>query len=273
MPELPEVETIRRALESGGRGGPAIPGMRIELAALFWEKTLAIPDSKKFREQLIGQTVVSVNRRAKFLDIELSQDHLLFHLRMSGDIRVEEKQLDALAHDRLIIGFDNNYRLVFNDTRKFGRVWLVNDTTEILGKIGPEPLDQSFSEEDFFNRLKTRHRQLKPLLMDQSFIAGLGNIYTDEALHMAGLHPLLLASNLTRQQASDLLRAIRQQLESGIRNNGASIDWVYKGGNFQNTFRVYGKAGKACPECGTLITKLKVGQRGTHICPQCQPFD
>jgi len=108
--------------------------------------------------------------------------------------------------------------------------------------------------------------------MDQSFIAGLGNIYTDEALHSAGLHPLLLAPNLTRQQASDLLRAIRQQLEAGIRNNGASIDWVYKGGNFQNTFRVYGKAGKPCAECGTLITKLKVGQRGTHICPQCQPY-
>lgn len=272
MPELPEVETIRRALETGGRGGPAIPGMRIESAALFWEKTLAIPDSNRFKEHLIGQQVMQVNRRAKFLDVQLSQDHLLFHLRMSGDIRVEDKQLPILTHDRLIIRFDNDYRLVFNDTRKFGRVWLVNDTRQIFDKIGPEPLDQSFTEEEFFNRLKTRKRLLKPLLMDQSFIAGLGNIYTDEALHMAGLHPLLLASDLTRQQATNLLQAIRQQLEEGIRNNGASIDWAYRGGNFQNIFRVYGKAGKPCAECGTLIIKHKVGQRGTHICPQCQPY-
>lgn len=272
MPELPEVETIRSALQSGGRGGPAIPGWEIKSADLLWDKTLAVPDKSAFKQQIIGQKVIQINRRAKYLDIELSKAHLLIHLRMSGDIRVEEIKTTLQPHDRLIIVFTNDYRLVFNDTRKFGRAWFLEDPQSVLNKLGPEPLDESFTDNDFFTRLKKHKRLLKPLLLDQTFIAGLGNIYTDEALHLAGLHPLLIASELSWKQASDLLTAIRRQLNEGISRNGASIDWVYRGGSYQNMFRVYGRSGKPCAECGTLIARLKVGQRGTHICPQCQPF-
>ena len=118
--------------------------------------------------------------------------------------------------------------------------------------------------------LHRRSRQLKPLLMDQRFIAGLGNIYTDEALHLAKLHPLAVSDQLTREESARLLAAIREVLGEGIRRNGASIDWVYRGGDFQNYFSVYGRAGSPCPNCGTPIERLVVGQRGTHICPNCQ---
>ncbi len=141
----------------------------------------------------------------------------------------------------------------------------------MVSKLGPEPLDLSLTPDDFFNRLQLRSRQLKPLLLDQTFIAGLGNIYTDEALHLARLHPLRGSDTLTYQEAERLLAAIRTVLTEGIRTEGASIDWVYRGGGFQNNFRVYGRAGEPCPVCGTPIERIIVGQRGTHFCPVCQP--
>jgi formamidopyrimidine-DNA glycosylase len=136
--------------------------------------------------------------------------------------------------------------------------------------LGPEPLEKEFTSEWLYNSLHARKRQLKPLLLDQTFIAGLGNIYTDESLNMAKLHPLALANTVKPAQAEGLHKAIRAVLKEGIRRNGASIDWVYRGGEYQNHFRVYDQEGKPCPACGTTIRKLIVGQRGTHICPKCQ---
>jgi formamidopyrimidine-DNA glycosylase len=133
-----------------------------------------------------------------------------------------------------------------------------------------EPLSEEFSPEWFYSALHHRRRQLKPLLLDQSFLAGLGNIYTDEALHLAKLHPLSLSESLSKKQVNGLWHAIREVLEEGIRRNGASIDWVYRGGDFQNHFRVYGRTGEPCPVCKTPIQRITVGQRGTHFCPHCQ---
>ena len=161
-------------------------------------------------------------------------------------------------------------RLAFNDTRKFGRAWLVKDRREILSDLGPEPFDTDLDATQFHQMLVSRSRQIKPLLMDQHFLAGLGNIYTDEALHLVKIHPQRTSDRISRHEASRLLKAIRAVLEEGIRRNGASIDWVYKGGDFQNYFRVYGRSGEACLECGSTIQRLVVGQRGTHICPHCQ---
>ncbi len=160
--------------------------------------------------------------------------------------------------------------MVFNDTRKFGRVWLTDDMEKVLGRLGPEPLGQSFTSHWLYDALQSCHRQLKPLLLDQTFLAGLGNIYTDEALHMAKLHPRALSDSVTAKQAERLHQAIQFILQEGIRRNGASIDWVYRGGDFQNHFRVYGRDGEPCLVCGTTIQKIIVGQRGTHICPNCQ---
>ena len=277
MPELPEVETIARVLRDGsGDYQTSIIGCQVTRAELLWERTLAAPDPGKFQELIVGQTIQSLSRRGKFLVFSLTDLTLLIHLRMSGDMRVESMLADSSEpkpfekHDRLALAFKNGQRLVFNDTRKFGRAWLVKDPAEVLGGLGPEPLNDQLTSDKFFNMLHSRGRQLKPLLMDQRFIAGLGNIYTDEALHLAKLHPLAVSDQITHEGSARLLIAIRGVLSEGIRRNGASIDWVYRGGDFQNYFNVYGRAGSPCPICGTLIERLVVGQRGTHICPNCQ---
>ena len=272
MPELPEVETIARTLR------PQLIGRRIIEADVRWARTVAMPSARKFKEQIAGQRIVDVSRRAKFLYIRLSTPrepqgkayNLLIHLRMSGDLVIKQGKIKPEKHDRLILTLTGNRSLVFNDTRKFGRVWLTKDIEKVLGRLGPEPLSDDFTPNWLYNSLRSRHRQLKPLLLDQTFLAGLGNIYTDEALHMAKLHPRALSDSITAGQAKKLHQAIQAILQEGIRRNGASIDWVYRGGDFQNHFRVYGRDGEPCPVCGAVIEKIIVGQRGTHICPNCQ---
>jgi formamidopyrimidine-DNA glycosylase len=266
MPELPEVETIVRTLR------PALLGKSILSADLYWERSLVVPSPAVFKKQIRDQQVTSVGRRAKFLDFELSTYHLLIHLRMSGDLLVVFGGYQPTVHDRLVLRLSGDSCLVFTDPRKFGRVWFVKDPEPIFRGLGLEPLSDAFTSAWLFEALQSRRRQLKPLLLDQTFLAGMGNIYTDEVLHLAKLHPLSLSDSVNKEQAALLRDAVRQVLEEGIRRNGASIDWVYRGGDFQNHFRVYGRAGKACPVCGTTIERITVGQRGTHICPHCQVY-
>jgi formamidopyrimidine-DNA glycosylase len=272
MPELPEVETIARKLR------PHLLGKIIKDADLRWARTLALPSPRKFKELIRGQEILEVTRRAKYFILQLSDYGLLIHLRMSGDLFIKESKMKPEKHDRLILHLlpaqnaadSRSSNLVFNDTRKFGRVWLTKNTEEVLDKLGPEPLSRQFTPQWLHAALHTRHRQLKPLLLDQTFLAGLGNIYTDEALNLAKLNPLAVSDSVTAQQAEALHAAIRKVLKEGIRRNGASIDWVYRGGEFQNYFRVYDRAGKPCPVCGTKIQRIVVGQRSTHFCPKCQ---
>jgi len=277
MPELPEVETIVRKLTGvHNRAVLSIIDREIQDALVLWEGTLAnqLPDD--FITRVKHQSVRSVSRRGKFLVFILSKDTLLIHLRMSGDLRLENvidqagKEIPLQKHDRLVLIFNSGIRLAFNNPRKFGRVWLVSDPDEILGNLGPEPLDETLNADSFYGMLQQHKRQLKPLLMDQHFIAGMGNIYTDEALYRAKLHPLKHSNTLSKEQSACLLDSLRSVLKEGIRRNGASIDWVYRGGDFQNHLNVYGRAGNPCSICGTLIERLVVGQRGTHICPHCQ---
>jgi formamidopyrimidine-DNA glycosylase len=264
MPELPEVETIARALK------PELISKTILSADLRWLRALALPLPSQFYKQITGQKIVEVSRRAKYLIIQLESYSLLIHLRMSGDLIIRQGKIKPEKHDRLLLHLSDHTYLAFNDTRKFGRVWLTDQPEKILGALGPEPLEKDFTAQWLFENLHQRKRSLKPLLLDQTFIAGLGNIYTDECLHIAQLHPLAASNNVTQKQAEALRKAIRAVLKEGIRRNGASIDWVYRGGEFQNYFRVYGRAGEPCPVCGTPIQKLTIGQRGTHVCPNCQ---
>lgn len=272
MPELPEVETIARKLR------PELVGRRIVKADLLWSRTLATPTLAEFQKQIKGQEIRAVSRRAKYFVMELSDYYLFIHLRMSGDLYIKEVDTTPEKHDRLIFDLTpgpfperrGETKLVFNDTRKFGRVWLVRDPEEVVSGLGPEPLSDAFTAQTLYEGLQSRHRQLKPLLLDQSFLAGMGNIYTDEALHKARLHPLTVSDSVNREQAQDLWEAIRNVLQEGIRRNGSSIDWVYRGGEFQNYFRVYDREGQPCPVCGTKIERLVVGQRSTHVCPNCQ---
>jgi len=264
MPELPEVETIARTLK------PQLEGRTILSVHLLWKRTLATPSPTAFASRIAGQKVLDVGRRAKFLHVRLSKDNLFIHLRMSGDLRVEKTRHKPAKHDRLIVDLSGNKTLVFNDTRKFGRVWLTDDPQDVIGGLGPEPFDPEFTPRILYSRLQAHRRQIKPLLLDQSFLAGMGNIYTDEALHLAGIHPLVESDKISLKKAEKLFYAIRTVLEAGITHNGASIDWVYRGGNFQNYFRVYGRTGEPCPVCRTAIKRINVGQRGTHFCPKCQ---
>jgi len=275
MPELPEVETIARILRVGRSDSPVQPalvGRHILGANLLWERSLAEPSSAEFAGRLTGQVIEDIGRRGKFLYLRLTRDWLLYHLRMSGDLLVRPTGSPTETHDRLVLELDGNIQLVFNDARKFGRVWLVDEVDQVVGNLGPEPLDDGLTAQSLYSRLHTTHRQLKPLLLDQTFLAGLGNIYVDEALNLAKLHPLTPANHLSLEQAERLLESIRTVLQDGIARNGASIDWVYRGGDFQNYFRVYQRTGEPCPECGTPIARIIVGQRGTHFCPHCQLF-
>jgi formamidopyrimidine-DNA glycosylase len=274
MPELPEVETIARSLREGNAGQPSILNSRIERVKLYWQRTLAEPSPSKLSRLFRDLMISDIGRRGKFLVIGLGGVTLLIHLRMSGDLLIRVGDSPPDKHDRLILWLRNTtgelMQLAFNDPRKFGRVWVTHEPQHILSSLGPEPLDVALTPFNFHISLVGRKRMLKPLLLDQTYLAGMGNIYTDEALHLAKLHPLRRSDNLTEQEAAQLLTAIRSVLTEGIARNGASIDWVYRGGEFQNHFRVYGRAGQPCPECGTLITRLVVGQRGTHVCENCQ---
>ena len=277
MPELPEVETISRMLIGTNNGAAfSIIDCEIQDVLVLWEGTLAnqLPDD--FIARVKNQSIRSVWRRGKFLAFTLSKDTVLIHLRMSGDLRLERAkdetgtEIPLRKHDRLVLVFTSGIRLAFNNPRKFGRVWLISDPDEILGDLGPEPLDEALDADRFHGMLQQRKRQLKPLLMDQHFLAGMGNIYTDEALYRAKLHPIRRSNTLTKEESACLLDSICFVLQEGIRHNGTSIDWVYSGGGFQNHLIVYGHTGEPCPVCGTQIERLVVGQRGTHICPGCQ---
>jgi formamidopyrimidine-DNA glycosylase len=272
MPELPEVETIVRALRDGGRNGGSLKGRTVSRTVLFWPRTLASPSLPELDRDIAGQTIMDISRRGKYICIQLERDWLFIHLRMSGDLRVEENStVDFLSHDRFALVFSDGSRMIFNDARKFGRIWFDKSQKNIFNKLGYEPFDASLTPAYFHDLLKHKKRQIKTLLLDQSFIAGLGNIYTDECLHTARIHPLRLASSLTGLEAENLLVAIRSTLLEGISRNGASIDWVYRGGEFQNNFRVYQKTGQPCLVCGNIIERIVVGQRGTHFCSVCQP--
>lgn len=270
MPELPEVETIRQRLRRDANDQPSLLGLTIRRGCVYWERTLAQPTPAEFFERIAGQTVIDIERRGKYLIFRLDRDALLVHLRMSGDLLLESEAKAPGAYDRFDLLFNNGSRLAFADPRKFGRAWLVEHPQDILANLGPEPLENDFTEGEFYRRLTVRKRLLKPLLLDQTFIAGLGNIYTDEALYRARLHPLMHADQVGEEAGSRLWQSIRYVLEEGIRRNGASIDWVYRGGDFQNYFHVYRRTGAPCENCGTPIERLVVGQRSTHVCPTCQ---
>ncbi|MGB9639854.1 MAG: DNA-formamidopyrimidine glycosylase [Anaerolineales bacterium] len=270
MPELPEVESIAKRLRNGSAGYPSLIGKRIHSVTLHWQRSLVTPSVDEFLTRIQGQEMVSIYRRGKYLAFQLSRDTLIFHLRMSGDLVIQQEQENPIHHVRLTLELEKGCTLYFLDPRKFGRVWLVSQPEQIFAALGPEPFDENLTAEKFYASLKAVKRQIKPLLMDQSFIAGLGNIYTDEALHRAGIHPLFISNQLTLDQATALLGSIRKVLADGIQRNGASIDWVYRGGEFQNHFFVYHRKGEPCYRCGTPIERIRVGQRSTHFCPKCQ---
>lgn len=271
MPELPEVETIVRHLRQGANGTPGLPGKDIVAVRLRWPRHVAEPAPEAFRHRVAGQTVLDVSRRGKYLIFPLSRDTMLIHLKMSGDLVMTPSDSPAERYDHTVFELSDGWELRFSDARKFGKIFLLRDPAPKLESLGPEPLSDDFTAAVLGKRLRSRRRALKPLLLDQSFVAGLGNIYADEALHLARLHPLRRSDELSDDEVKALWKSIRRALRAGLKHNGASIDWVYRGGDFQNHFRVYQRAGQPCPACGTTLVRIVVAQRGTHFCPACQP--
>ncbi len=269
MPELPEVETIIRRLK-GGDDAPSVLGQKIQTVEVNWSKIIAQPDASQFKQALVDKTIIDARRRGKFMHFPLDDGHLFAHLRMSGDMRLEKKSEPIEPYDRVLLNFLGDQRMVFSNIRKFGRMWYTKDPQAVIGDLGPEPLSEIFTPQLLYEKLQNHSRQIKPLLLDQSFIAGMGNVYTDEALFKARIHPLRPSDSLTKVDAERLHEAIQTVLREGIRSLGASIDWIYRGGQFQNYFQVYKREGSPCPRCGTIIIKTWVGQRGTHLCPNCQ---
>lgn len=275
MPELPEVQSIVNTLRQSQDGIPSVVGQTITRVHILWERTIAEPDMITFHQLMPGRVIKDITRRGKFVHILLDKGHLLMHLRMSGDLLMETLSLtDNLPsqrkHDRVVFDFSSGWQLVFIDPRKFGRIWLTDNPKTQFKRLGLEPFDPGLTADRLFLQLSRSKKKIKPLLLDQSFLAGLGNIYTDESLFLAKIHPIRKANELSKQEAGNLLEAIRLVLNQAIVRNGTSIDWVYRGGTNQNHLNVYQKDGTACTVCGTLIQRSVVGQRGTHFCPVCQ---
>lgn len=274
MPELPEVETVVRIVR------PEVVGRTIEGVRVPWERTLGGRSRAAFGRAVRGSRISAVWRRAKFLVFDLERGGavhgwLVAHLRMTGRFFVEPDDGPLDPYARLVLGLDDGRRLVFCDVRKFGRVTYEEDLEERLGDLGPEPLHDEFTSELFVRALRRKRRMLKPLLLDQGFVAGLGNIYVDEALHAARLHPERSADSVPPAAAHALYDAIRKTLAAAIEREGSSFDRFYRTpegrpGSYQHQFRVYGRDGQPCRRCGGRIAKIVVGQRGTHLCRRCQ---
>ena len=264
MPELPEVETVIRGLR-----GPLV-GRTFTGVIVTWPNTVKTPISE-LQTRLPGQRIEAISRRGKYLQFHLSGgDTLLLHLKMSGDLLVEPATEPRHPHVRTVFGLDNQHELRFKDPRKFGRVYLVADPGQVVGKLGPEPLADEFSLADFKALFQRRKGRLKPLLLNQEFIAGIGNIYADESCFLAKIDPRRRVETLADAELAQLYQAIRQVLTAGILHNGASLDQVYRGGEFQDHFQVYGRTGEPCYHCGSSIVRIVLGGRSTHFCSECQ---
>ncbi|MDF1592608.1 MAG: bifunctional DNA-formamidopyrimidine glycosylase/DNA-(apurinic or apyrimidinic site) lyase [Desulfobacterales bacterium] len=273
MPELPEVQTVVADLKAAG-----FEGAVITRADIFWPKTIYGLSAAAFQKRIKGLTIAAIRRRGKFIVFDFRNGgHLLIHLRMSGRLLIKTTGLPRLKHEHVILNFKDR-QMRFHDTRKFGRFYLVKDANPILGRLGPEPLDPSFRAAGFVDMLRNRGRMIKPLLLDQSFIAGLGNIYVDEALWDAGIHPQKIAAELDAREAKSLYHTIRKVLRRGLKNLGTTLGsgqtnfFSITGhtGRNREQLKVFRRNGLACPRCRMVIKRIIVGQRSTHVCERCQ---
>ena len=273
MPELPEVETIRRSLEH------TIKGKTLVGLEVFLEKILKGMDPREFDEKLKGKKITGISRRGKYLIIQLSGGLVMVvHLRMTGQLLYCSPEQERAKHTHVIFHLSNKYQLRFVDQRQFGKVQLLPardlDSLSSLRNLGVEPLSDEFSREFLKKGLRNKRVKIKPLLLEQEFIAGIGNIYADEALFRARVNPERVSATLNPREASRIYQAIREVLLEGIENKGTSIkDYIDGDGNKgsnQNNLRVYGRTGQSCIKCGTEIQRVVIRGRSAHFCPKCQ---
>lgn len=273
MPELPEVETVKQILH------PRLVGKTIERTEVKLPRMVRQPEPDEFVRLLQGLHVEAVDRRGKYLLIQLPPYTLVIHLRMEGKLSLHSSQEPLAPHVHLVFSFTDGTELRYKDVRTFGTFDLIPRGKEEripgLAGLGPEPLSRKFTQKGLVEKLERKRRSpVKAALLDQRVVAGLGNIYVDEALHQARIDPTRLVASLTESEVRKIHRAVRDVLRKGIRAGGASVR-SYRNSNgdmgyFQLQIRVYGKKGEPCMVCGNEIERIVVGGRGTHICRKCQ---
>ncbi|MCF1584467.1 DNA-formamidopyrimidine glycosylase [Tetragenococcus koreensis] len=274
MPELPEVETVRKGLVR------LVQDKTIAEVVVRWPRIIEFPTVDEFCQELVGQRIETITRRGKFLLFKLTDFDLISHLRMEGKYEYfsEKNNPQPDKHTHVIFKFSDGSQLHYNDVRKFGRMTLVATGQGVLYKgiqqLGPEPIIEEFLLGDFVEKLQCSSSLIKPLLLNQKVVAGLGNIYTDEALWLAKIHPQQPARTLNKTEIKRLHQAIIEVLTKAVKVGGTTIR-TYKNalgeaGSFQMELNVYAKTSEPCPRCKTPIVKIKVAQRGTHFCPHCQ---
>ena len=279
MPELPEVETIRRGLQE------KIKNKQIKDAVINVDKIVKKPSSEEFITKIKERKIKKINRRGKYIIIHLdSEDKLIVHLGMTGlliypyDNKITEKEIKP-KHNHLIFTFTDDTQLVFNDVRRFGKIFLVSniDEVESIAKLGIEPLEDYFTEEVFIQVLnKKKNSKIKSFLMKQEFIAGLGNIYANEVLYRSNVHPLRLISSLNKEEVRNLYQQIKLVLGEAVELRGSTVaDEAYRDtdgnkGKFAKKLQVYARKGEPCIKCGHSIEVVRIEGRSSFICPQCQ---
>jgi formamidopyrimidine-DNA glycosylase len=267
MPELPEVETIKNELL------PHVLDRTITGVELFWERIVRRPPIEEFLALVIGQRITRLFRRGKYLFFHLSGRHVLvMHMKMTGSLLVNPTDV---RFTRAILHLDNGVDIHFWDPRKFGVMWLEDDESLVTGRLGPEPLDEMFTPEMLTNVLRNRTAPIKPILLDQTIIAGIGNMYADESLFEAKIHPLRQAGSLSPEEIRRLHSSIRRVLQRALIKKGASVRNYIRPdgtpGTAHDEFSVAHGTGKTCPHCGAHIERIIVRGRGTYLCPKCQP--
>jgi len=269
LPELPEVETIINEIR------PSLLGQRIRSVEILVPGTIAAPSPAEFVEGMKDREIVEIVRRGKFLVFRLDNGlSWIVHLRMTGALLVKQESEIPEKFIRIIIRLEGGIAIHFRDVRRFGRMWLTRDESSVTGRLGREPLSPDFTPVVLAEILKNRETSVKQVIMDQGRIAGIGNMYADEALYEARLHPLQPAGSLTEDEIARLYESIQKVLRRGIHNKGASTDTYLRPsgtkGEAQTEFQVAHRKGEECPVCGGPIERIVVGQRGTFFCPLCQ---
>lgn len=274
MPELPEVETIVRKLRL------RVVGQRVVSVQVRWPRSIAIPSVELFIGELVNREICAVDRRGKYVVIALAPTgYLMVHLRMTGrliyaDADSQPHPLEADPHTHVVLDFASHAKLYFRDTRKFGRLFLVNDPGKVVSALGIEPMGTDFTAEFLGLLLYKRRRPLKVALLDQSMLAGLGNIYVDESLWLARLSPCRRCNTLTSEEVGRLHHAIGSVLACALEHHGTTLrdyrDPDDQAGANVSCLEAYGRTGEPCSRCGVPIERMVVAQRGTHYCPRCQ---
>lgn len=275
MPELPEVEAIARALRDGGRGAPSVLDRVIEEVQFDDPGIIEGSAATVAARRLRGARIEAVRRRAKYLLIGTSAGTLVAHLRMTGDLEVDDDVAEQLPYQRLRLALSGDLSLRFTDPRRLGKLWLTDDAASVMGDLGPEPFDPALTAPLLRERLAATTRTLKGALLDQRLLAGLGNIWADEALHRARLHPEQPADSLDEEEAGRLLDGIRGALEAGIEETTTELRWIHRAvpaaeRDTEPPGRVHLREGAPCPTCGAAIERVRLAGRSTYFCPRCQ---